>query len=152
MTTLEKTLPVSAIEKGTVIDHIPAGRALKIVKLLDLSTERYQVTLGLNLPSSLLGMKDLIKVESLILSSDSASKAAVLAPLATVNIIENFEVQNKFQVSLPASIQGVIPCPNSLCVSNHENIEPIILVKQRWKGNIRLQCHYCRKQFSQQDI
>ncbi|ADI37714.1 Aspartate carbamoyltransferase regulatory chain [Waddlia chondrophila 2032/99] len=152
MPTLEKTLPVSAIQNGTVIDHIPAGKALKIVKLLNLSTERLQTTLGLNLPSGILGLKDLIKIEGFVLSSESASKTAILAPLATVNIINNYEVQEKFQVSLPKKIQSVISCPNTLCISSQEKVDSIILVKERWKGNIQLQCHYCRKQFSHQDI
>jgi len=152
MTTLEKTLPVSAIRNGTVIDHIPAGKGLKIVKLLGLSTDKLQVTVGVNLPSSRMGLKDLVKVEAFALTPETASRVSILAPQATVSIIKNYEIDNKFHVSLPKSIEGVIACPNRLCISNHETVDPVILVKQRWKGNIRLQCHYCRKNFSQQDL
>lgn len=148
----DKTLPVSAIRNGTVIDHIPAKQALKIVKLLKLAIENVQITLGLNLPSLKLQYKDLIKVEHINLTREDASQIAILAPQATVNIIRNFEVYEKFQVSLPDSIKAVISCPNTSCISNHEPIESVILVKQRWRGNVSLQCHFCRKKFSQQDI
>jgi aspartate carbamoyltransferase regulatory subunit len=152
MTVMEKTLPVSAIRKGTVIDHIAAGKALKIVKLLKLSTDHLQVTLGLNLPSSQYDYKDLIKVEEMILSKEAASQVAILSPQATINLIDNYEVYEKFNVSLPECIRGILRCSNTLCVSNHEPIESVIHVKQRWKGNVQLQCHYCRKNFSHQDI
>lgn len=148
----DKTLPVSAIRNGTVIDHIPAGQALKIVKLLNLSIDCFQVTLGLNLPSRKLKYKDLIKIEHTTLTQEDASQAAILAPGATVNIIQNFEVDRKFQAALPDSVNGVICCPNNLCISNHEPVESRILVKQKWKGNVQLQCRFCRKYFSQQDI
>lgn len=152
MTLLEKTVPVSAIKKGTVIDHIPAGKALKIVKLLKLSTDLLQVTLGLNLPSSQYDYKDLIKIEKMILTKEAAGQVAVLAPQATINLIKHYEVYEKFQVSLPERIHGVLRCPNTLCISNHEPVESSIHVKQRWLGNVQLQCHYCRKNFSHQDI
>lgn len=150
--TQDKTLPVSAIRNGTVIDHIPSGQALKIVKLLKLAIDHSQVTIGLHLPSRQLQYKDLIKIEHIDLSQEDASQVAILAPQATVNIIRNFEVHEKFQVTLPDSISGVISCPSIHCVSNHEPIESEILVKQKWGGNVRLQCHFCRKKFSQQDI
>ena len=58
-----KSLSVAAIRNGTVFDHIKAGNALRIIRLLDLAKEGHQVTVGLNLPSKELGVKDLIKVE-----------------------------------------------------------------------------------------
>lgn len=152
MTTLTKTVAVSAICNGTVIDHIPAGQALSIIKFLKLTGHNRQVTLGLNLPSSHLGYKDLIKVEERTLSSEETSQVAILAPEATVNLIENFSVKNKFKVTLPKRIEGVISCPNPRCISNHETAVSKISVLQRWRGNIRLQCHYCRKTFSQEEI
>jgi aspartate carbamoyltransferase regulatory subunit len=152
MTSTIRTLPVSAIHNGSVIDHIPAGQALTIVRLLKLAKQNKQVTLGLNLPSNKLEYKDLIKVEALILSTEEASQVAILAPSATVNIIRDYKVCEKFQVSLPAQIKGVIPCQNPQCVSNHEPIAACLDVIRRWKGNVRLQCRFCRKNFSQQDI
>lgn len=46
-----KTLAVAAIKNGTVIDHIAAGQALRIIRFLNLAEHHKQITLGLNLPS-----------------------------------------------------------------------------------------------------
>ena len=46
-----KRLSVEAIENGTVIDHIPAGLALTILRQFKLLHEGCAVTVGFNLPS-----------------------------------------------------------------------------------------------------
>src|ERR1051325_10381059 len=96
----EKMLSVSAIKQGTVVDHIAAGNALKIVRLLKLAANERRVTLGLNLKSDSIGLKDLIKLENVFLSQFQASQIAVFAPQATVNVIENYRVAKKFRVQL----------------------------------------------------
>jgi len=143
---------VSAIRNGTVIDHIDAGSALKIVKLLKLAKHQKHVTLGLNLPSSLLGLKDIIKVEDRELSPEEVNQVAILAPEATINIIKEYEVNQKYKISLPDTISAVIPCSKPKCVSNHERTKSHFHVIQRAGQNVRLQCHYCRKIISQEEI
>ena len=59
-----KTRLVSAIDNGVVIDHIPAGQSLKIMRLLHAVNSKQRVTLGLNLRSKTLKLKDLIKIEN----------------------------------------------------------------------------------------
>ena len=49
-------LKVEAIKNGTVIDHIPANVGIKVLKLFDLHNSHQRVTIGLNLPSSALGL------------------------------------------------------------------------------------------------
>ena len=151
MTVLQRTWPVSAIRNGTVIDHIAAGQALKIVRLLKLAQHQKLVTLGLNLPSQSLVYKDLIKVEERELTPDEANKVAILAPKATINIIHEYEVAKKFQVQIPLFLAGVLNCPNPRCVSNHENVHTWFHISQR-QNNILMQCKFCRKSFSQHDI
>lgn len=141
-----KTYSVAAIENGTVIDHIDVGYALQIVKLLKLAEHQSQVTLALNLPSKKNLIKDLIKVESRYLSTEETSQIAILAPSATINIIENYQVKEKYQVTLPDKIEGIIHCPNPHCITNHEKAKSVILVLQRKKRAI-LQCNYCRSKF-----
>ncbi len=60
---MSKTLPVSAIKNGTVIDHIRPGQAPRIMHLLNVLQSKNKVTMGLNLPSKLLKLKDLLKIE-----------------------------------------------------------------------------------------
>src|SRR5690242_12317836 len=107
---MTKTLSVSAIKNGTVIDHIRAGQALRIVKLLGLLENKNKVTLGLNLPSKLIGQKDLIKIENRALTNDEANEVVIFAPEATINIIKDFEVKQKINTHLPNIIANVFIC------------------------------------------
>ncbi len=147
----QKTLSVSAIKTGTVIDHITAGQALKIVRLLRLNEEERQVTIGLNLKSDSMGLKDIIKVEDLHLTAVLASQIAVFAPKATVNIIENYKVSQKFPVSIPSSIQGLLLCPNLTCITRGERLPAHFTVEQS-NGHFHLRCRHCEQIFSQRDL
>lgn len=144
---MTKQLSVSAIENGTVIDHIPAGFALKIVDFLKLSSHKKRVTLGLNLPSKSLGYKDLVKVEGRSLTEDEANKIAILAPGATIAIIEEFQVVKKFKVQMPKSVEKIFHCQNPQCITNHESVLPLFDVKAVSK-KVELKCKYCEKHFS----
>lgn len=139
--TITKSYAVSAIRNGTVIDHIEAGHALKIVKFLRLADHRSQVTLGLNLPSQVMGYKDLIKVEEKELAPEELNQIAILAPDATISIIKEYVVNHKYKLTLPEKIFGMIECSNPRCISNHEKILSQFHVLPKRS----LKCHYCRK-------
>lgn len=93
-------LRVEAINNGTVIDHIPANIGIKVLKLFQMDKSAERVTVGLNLPSSALGAKDLLKIENTFITPEQASKLALYAPHATVNQIENYEVVKKIPFKL----------------------------------------------------
>ena len=59
----ETTLRVSKIRDGTVIDHITGGHALEVLKILGI-TDHVDgvVTVGMNVPSKTLGLKDMVKI------------------------------------------------------------------------------------------
>lgn len=88
----ENQLQVEAIRNGSVIDHIPANLGIKILSLFKLHETNQRITIGLNLPSSALGHKDLIKIENIYLSKEQANQLALYAPNATVNQIEEYQV------------------------------------------------------------
>ncbi|PIR96852.1 MAG: aspartate carbamoyltransferase regulatory subunit [Candidatus Doudnabacteria bacterium CG10_big_fil_rev_8_21_14_0_10_41_10] len=146
-----KTLSVSAIKEGTVIDHITAGSALKIIRLLNLPADKKTVTVGLNLPSRILGRKDIIKVSGREVTSQEANKIAVLAPQASINVIKNYKIIKKFLVQIPQKIEGVIVCPNPQCVTNHESTASIFLAEQH-KYLVQLHCQYCEKMYTVDQI
>ena len=133
----KKQLQVEAICNGSVIDHIPAGQGIKILKLFHLLDTRQRITVGLNLPSAALGSKDLIKVENTQLTADQANQLALFAPQATVNIIEDFKVVTKHQLELPGEIVGVFACPNSNCISHREPVRSRFGVRST-QGEVRL--------------
>ena len=143
----EKTLSVSAIKQGTVIDHIAANQALKIVSLLRLSENERRVTIGLNLKSRSMGLKDIIKLEDVFLSEIEAAQIAVFSPSATVNVIENHKVIQQYLVKMPSSIREALPCPNPRCITNGEKTTTLFTIEEN-NGLAILRCNYCEKRFS----
>lgn len=143
--------PVASIEFGTVIDHIAAGKALLLLRLLGLKAYEQQITIGLNLPSTRFGVKDIIKVDGWVLTPFEASRIAVFSPFTTVNTIRNFKVFDKFPVKLPEYIEGVIVCPNKSCITNHEAAPRLFYISEVRK-EILFSCKYCEKAFRQTEI
>jgi aspartate carbamoyltransferase regulatory subunit len=142
---------IEAIKEGTVIDHIPAGQALKIVALLKLKDYDQAVTLGLNLESKRLGRKDLLKISGRFLTEAEISDIAVFAEHAQINTIRDYEVVDKRQAVLPAVVRKILRCPNSRCITQAEAMESRFDVTVTRVG-IQLQCHYCEKVFARPDI
>ena len=58
----QKELKVSALENGTVLDHIPAENVYKALEILDLKDIESQITIGINLVSKQHGRKGIIKI------------------------------------------------------------------------------------------
>lgn len=147
----EREMRVSKIRRGTVIDHIPAGRALDILKILGLTgKEGFVISLVMNVPSEKLGRKDIVKVEEIKLSQDDVNKIALIAPSATINIIENYSVASKTRVKVPRRIEGLLKCGNPNCITRKER-EPIIssfeVVNEK---PLILRCEYCGRLLEEQ--
>lgn len=141
-------LQVEAIHCGTVIDHIPAHTGCKLLSLFRLTATKARITIGLNLPSSALGSKDLIKIESTFLSTDQINQLAIFAPQATVNRIENYSVVAKLTPMLPAYIERVLCCPNSHCISRYEPVTSHFKIKKLADHRALLTCRFCEKTFA----
>ncbi|ALM69814.1 aspartate carbamoyltransferase regulatory subunit [Vibrio vulnificus] len=147
----ETKLQVEAIKNGTVIDHIPAQVGIKVLKLFDMHNSSQRVTIGLNLPSSALGNKDLLKIENVFINEEQASKLALYAPHATVNQIEDYQVVKKLALELPEFVSDVFECPNTNCITHNEPVESNFRVFEK-KGDVRLKCKYCEKVFSREIV
>lgn len=141
-----QTLAVAAIKNGTVIDHIPAGQALSIIRLLKLVASHYKITIGMNLPSKQLQLKDLIKIEDRNVSADEANQIAIFAPPITINLIKDFAVVKKISTQLPEYIKGIFTCPNAMCITHREPVESFFYIEEQNKG-IQLICKFCEKYF-----
>lgn len=138
-----KELKVSAIKDGTVIDHIPAQNLFKVISLLGLEKIQNAITFGTNLESKKLGRKSIIKVADRFFKDDEINKIALVAPEAKLNIIKNYEVVEKRQVSLPDELKGYVRCFNPKCITNHESITTRFFVVS--KMPLALKCFYCEK-------
>lgn len=137
-------LKIRPIEDGTVIDHIPQGQALNVLRVLGVdSTTREVVSVAMNVPSDAMGRKDIVKVEDREIGSKEADIIALIAPEATVNVVRDFEVREKYEVSMPDEIHGVLSCPNPNCVTNtREPTETSFDVRDTGEGT-EMRCGYC---------
>ncbi|MDF2529303.1 MAG: aspartate carbamoyltransferase regulatory subunit [Gammaproteobacteria bacterium] len=143
---MSKTLSVTAIKNGCVIDHIPAGQAIAMLSLLGIAKSNFQVTVGINLPSHRSGLKDIIKIEGRDLNEQEINEIGVLAPGATINSIKNSEVIKKVVASLPKTVSGLLHCPNSQCITHSESVKSSFHV-QAVGPKVELKCHYCESSF-----
>src|SRR5438093_1405380 len=76
-----RELRVTPIKNGTVIDHIPAGLALKVLKILGIGDAvTSTVTVAMHVPSQAMGWKDIVKVEDRELGGRELDKIALIAP------------------------------------------------------------------------
>lgn len=137
----KKELAVAALCNGTVIDHIPSNVLFKCVKILDLANVTTAVTIGNNLVSDKLGHKGIIKIADTYFPEAVLNRIALLAPTAIVNIIKNYEVTEKFPVSLPDTIRNIVKCNNPKCITNNEPMATRFEVSKR--DDIEITCHYC---------
>ena len=150
--TENRNLSVTAIENGTVIDHIPAQNLFNVISILGLDTLiDNRVTFGTNFKSKRLGRKAIIKISNKYFEDTDIDKIALVAPHAKLNIIKNYKVADKREVSVPTEIKGIAKCVNPKCVTNNENITTKFSVIEK-NGSISLKCNYCEKITDQKHI
>ncbi len=150
---MSEELVVRRISDGTVIDHIPAGRALKVLRILGITgDEGLMVSLVMNVYSKKLGKKDIVKVEGRELSKEEVDKIALVAPTATINIVRDYEVVDKRRVELPDKIEGIVKCVNPKCVTNapREAVKPAFTVISR--KPLKLVCEYCGEYLTEEEV
>ncbi|MCW3998040.1 MAG: aspartate carbamoyltransferase regulatory subunit [Candidatus Bathyarchaeota archaeon] len=148
----ENTLRVAKIKDGTVIDHITAGYALEVLKILGIKGRvKSIVSVTLNVFSKTMGSKDMVKIEGRELKSEEVDKISLLAPRASINIIRNYKVVDKQLVKLPSVIKEIVKCKNPTCISNsNEPIKATFHVKIQ--DSLHIKCHYCGFIIEKQEI
>ncbi len=136
----DRELRVSKIQSGTVIDHITSGQALNVLAILGIDgTDGEVVSIGMNVPSDRLGTKDIVKVEGRELSQGELDVLSLIAPVATINIIRNYDVVEKDRVDRPTEVTGVLQCPNHNCITTED--EPVDSHFEVLDDGVR--CVYC---------
>jgi len=141
----DRQLLVSKIENGIVIDHIPAGKAFQVLSLLKVDPKA-RALIAQNVESRSQGAKDLIKIEGSYLTSKEIDLIAFVAPSATLNVIEDWQVKEKRRILLPEQIEGIFSCPNPLCPTNAEYTPPRTRFNMEADDgveSIKLRCTYC---------
>jgi len=139
----KKEMVVSAIENGTVIDHIPTGNVYQVIRILGLENYKEEVLIGNYLNSGKLGKKGIVKIKNKHFSVEEVSKIALVAPLATIIDIEDYKVVKKFNAEIPDHIEHFVRCANPKCITNAEAVPTRFDVVD--KDTLKLRCHYCEK-------
>lgn len=137
-------LNIGGLRQGIVIDHIPAGEAMKIYEYLNLGALDCEVAIIKNASSKKMGRKDIIKIEGpLTINIDAL---AVQNPNVTINIIENDVIIEKRPVTLPNEVRNIIRCKNPRCITCIEQELPHIF-RLTNKENSVYRCIYCEEAY-----
>ena len=134
---------VTPIRNGTVIDHIECGQALKVLHIMGVGEVRSTISVLMHVPSKNGGWKDVVKVEDRELDPREVDKISLLAPNATINIIRDFNVAEKYKVKMPEVVKGIVKCDNPNCITNvqREPVDTEFIVES--KAPVILRCLYC---------
>ena len=154
-------LVVRRIEKGTVIDHIASSQGLRILEFLGVLDDfkkwgvmtgvpspRYALVTGVPSPKRG-GVKDIVKVANRLLTPEEISLVALISPEATINVIENYKLVQKYKVELPETFKGIkgISCPNPNCVTNFETSVPSEFKVESREESASIRCVFCERVF-----
>ena len=139
-------IKIPPIRHGTVIDHIENGQALNVLKILGVNENNIDsgISIGMHVPTAKESKKwkDIVKLEDMELDETTVSKIALIAPEATISIIRDYYVAEKFDVKLGDKVVGLVRCSNPNCITNKgEPVSPKFFVENR--NPPRLRCVYC---------
>ena len=131
---------IDAIKNGIVIDHITAGKAMELYRILGLGKLDCTVAILKNVVSAKHGRKDIIKIDQIMeLDWDVIG---YVDPNITVNIIKDGVRVEKRQLELPETITNVIRCKNPRCITSVEQELPhVFRLTDRERHEYR--CLYC---------
>ena len=82
---------IDSIQNGYVIDHITAGKAMQIYNMLDFASLDCPVAMIMNVHSSKMGKKDIIKIDGEV--EINLEVIGYISPDSTVNVIKNGEIE-----------------------------------------------------------
>ena len=131
---------IDAIQNGFVIDHIPAGKGMKLYELLGLDELDCSIALIKNVGSDKLGKKDIIKIDADI--EINFDIIGFIAPEVTVNIISDGAIVEKKTMELPLMLSGVVSCKNPRCITSTEQELPHVF-RLTDEQNRVFRCIYC---------
>ena len=131
---------VDSIRDGIVIDHIAAGNAMKLYRLLGLEGLGVPVAMITNVVSAKRGRKDIIKIDADI--PVNFDVIGYVDPGATVNVIREGKLVEKKQIGMPEKLVNVLFCKNPRCITSCEQeIEHVFRLADRATKEYR--CIWC---------
>ncbi len=137
---------IDGITNGLVIDHIEAGKGMKIYNALHLGDLECSVALIKNVTSKKMGRKDIIKVDEVI--DLDLDVLGFIDPNITVNTIKDNVRVGKEHIELPKTVKNIIKCKNPRCITSTEQELPHIF-KLTDVDKRTYRCLYCETKFEQ---
>ena len=131
---------VDSIKNGVVIDHITAGRGMRLYELLGLGELRCPVAIMQRAASGKMGQKDIIKIDAVV--DVDFDVIGFVDPGATVNLIREGKLAEKRTIEMPSELTNVILCRNPRCITSSERgIDHVFRLTDR--GTKTYRCVYC---------
>ena len=150
-----KQMLVTKIENGTVIDKIPPGKSIQILRILNIDEDALDtVAVAIRVTSKSMGHKDIIKLTNRFLEDVELKKIWLISPNAKIFIVNNFAISDKFDLSsreLVKEFTGVLTCINPTCATNYrEPVIPRFLLMRR--DPLLIRCLYCDKVMLEENV
>ena len=136
-------LNIDSIENGIVIDHITAGRGMRVYELLELDKLDTCVAIIKNAKSNKFGRKDIIKIEG-VLNID-LDVLGFIDNNATVCTILNGRLVEKKKPTLPEKLGNIVSCKNPRCITSIEDVDQVFYLCDE-KAH-RYRCKYCEQEY-----
>ena len=125
-------MEVTSIQNGIIIDHVPAGTALKVLEYLKIDPSKTRLALIMN--------ADIIKIEDE--ENVDLDVLGLVARQATVGIVRGGKIVRKLKPTLPEHVVNIITCVNPRCVTTTERgIDQMFHLVHSQRQEYR--CDYC---------
>ena len=131
---------IDSIQNGIVIDHITAGRGMRLISLLGLDDTDLSVAIIRNVNSRKLCKKDIIKIDSL--TDVNLDLIGYVDPGATVNIIRDGKLVEKMTIDPPERLTNVLKCKNPRCIPSCEQELPHVF-RLTNRETMEYRCLWC---------
>ena len=133
-------MKIDSIKNGIVIDHIQAKKGMEIYEALNLNSLDCSVAIITNARSKKMGRKDIIKIDKDI--EINMDMIGFIEPNATINIVKDDKLVDKYKVKLPETIINIAKCQNPRCITSVEkDLDQIFTLTD--KENKVYRCKYC---------
>lgn len=131
---------IDSIKNGIVIDHIQAKRGMEIYEALKLQDLDCSVAIITNAKSGKMGRKDIIKIDQDM--EINMEVIGFIEPNATINIVKDDKLVDKYNVQLPEKIVNIAKCQNPRCITSIEkDLDQVFTLTD--KDNQVYRCKYC---------
>ncbi len=137
-------LNIDSLQNGIVIDHISAGKGMKIYELLNLDKLDCCVAIIKNAKSAKFGKKDIIKIDGVL--NINLEILGFVDDNITVCMIEDGKLSGKEKITLPKELSNVIKCANPRCITSVDDyVEHTFHLCD--EKNRTYRCVYCEQEY-----